>query len=1320
MSGGVYYGSSSGSSPVSTQQDEGCEPCQNRELMKWVECGLSFIPVYGCVKGSADCGREAFEGETGWRHNTNCVLTGIGCSMDLCAGASLSTVVGAPVAAVCEVVGFVTNVIGCLIPFTESCDREGASAKAWGMDRARLNEPDYLSEFRSKAEIPLTEMTIWSDILTEVFGDKIWVDNTTMGEMYDLLSELYFSNEKILTAGKYVSFKPQRISNDEFEKFIERLNNTDIYESGGSLESLNYIDNSKLRGLYEKIEECENSSIALGYKSTDEMWLTEAKKCKEKLEKNTSSVCASISLQFSQKMVMTRQAFRGTLTVYNGHESTAMSDVKLALVVKDESGNVATAHEFQINPETLAGFEGILSLEDGWTLDAQQTGVATIMFIPTKYAAPTVEKRYSFGGTLSYVDPFTGLVVTRDLFPVTLTVTPSPNLDLTYFMQRDIKGDDPLTEEIEPCEEAEFSLLISNIGNGDATDVRMFTEQPKIIDNEKGLLIDFELISSQLNGSDKTLALGGTIATDFGTIPAQSTSYAQWWMKSSLLGHFTDYNVEATHVTSYGNPDLSLLNDVTIHELVRSLEVVDGNTKLVGFMTNDIVDAEDMPDMLYLSNGEIESVSLAQNINMSKVSDTDYSLTVSTTQNGWCYGSVVDPTYGLSALKSVVRQSDGKEMSLRNFWQTDRTLRDGKDPLYENRIHFADNITSANGETYILTFEPMPELLLEVASIEGVPEEGSLSVEPVNDIKVVFNKYIDPDTFTTDDLVLAVQGVKQDVSVVSVSTDDNKTFVLDLSVLNQNIGNGYFVLTVNTSDVKDAEGYMGKNGKQAGWIMYRDGLVSLSATTYPATAGVIQKISEQTNAKAPSAMLSGEGHAEYGSIVRLTTVPNEGYEFKNWTINGEVFSSEPNLEYVALEDMNIQANYALKTYSVTISESDEGGVVTGAASGVYPYGEVLNLEADADEDYVFEGWEVNGQNKGNDKALSVIVNEVKDIKANFRRDVFQQSLAMSRGWNWVSFYVNEPVPVSNFLGATNHIVSQFDEIIDDPVYGMIGGIESLSPGVAYKMDVAYSVIKSFKGHLHDLANAPIELHAGWNWISYPYAEERGINEVLSNASEGDYITSQFGFSEFIDGYWEGTLNNLTPGCGYIYKSSTNKTLDFDFSNVPSKAKVMRASSYSDESYTGEVDARKYPSTMNVIARVSAEDGNIVAEQCRIYAFAGNELRGESRCVGDNHYLTIYGKNATNITFVVEDRTNGDTFFAKESVTFDSGVLGSRKAPFTITVADTTSISNITDSSRKMKVYSIDGVLINSGATAESLKKLSRGIYIIDGQKFIVK
>ena len=141
--------------------------------------------------------------------------------------------------------------------------------------------------------------------------------------------------------------------------------------------------------------------------------------------------------------------------------------------------------------------------------------------------------------------------MTRELYPVKLTVKPSPELDLTYFMQRDILGDNALTPDvIEKSVPAEFALLINNKGNGEATNVNILTNQPEIVDNEKGLLVKFEILSSMVNGKDKTLALGGSVASNFGNIPAKKQAYAQWELKCDLLGHFTSYDVEATHVTS--------------------------------------------------------------------------------------------------------------------------------------------------------------------------------------------------------------------------------------------------------------------------------------------------------------------------------------------------------------------------------------------------------------------------------------------------------------------------------------------------------------------------------------------------------------------------------------------------------------------------------------------------------------------------------------------------------------------------------------------------------------------------------------------------
>lgn len=418
----------------------------------------------------------------------------------------------------------------------------------------------------------------------------------------------------------------------------------------------------------------------------------------------SNSVCAKVSLSFNQEMVMTRQAFRGILTVNNGSGTKELKDLKLNLEVKDEWGNVATDHEFQISPESLKGFNGELNFTSGWSLYPESMGFATILYIPTKYAADTAPKKWWFGGTISYTDPDTELTVTRELYAVPLTVNPTPELVLDYFLQRDVFGDDALTEDVvEPSVPAEFSLLINNMGNGDAKDVSMTTYKPEIIDNEKGLLINFNLLNSQLNGVEEVLALGTLVTNNFGTIETGKTAYAQWWFESSLTGHFREYDVSANHLTSWGNSDLSLLGEVRAHELIHTLKMTDGTP---AWLVNDMPDSKNLPDRLFKTDGNTEDVAQAT-ATIVEDGDNQYILTTTPGKEGWNYGNIIDPTAGLRTLVTVTRNSDGASIDLANFWQTDRTLRDYTDPIYEFRLHFADEM-AADGEIYTLVFESKP------------------------------------------------------------------------------------------------------------------------------------------------------------------------------------------------------------------------------------------------------------------------------------------------------------------------------------------------------------------------------------------------------------------------------------------------------------------------------------------------------------------------------------------------------------------------------------------------------------------------------------
>ena len=1170
------------------------------------------------------------------------------------------------------------RVAECARDFAHACDhiKNDESAKARMTGKSTKTVTEKAIEGMGKYAEYVEGFVTLNNVL---FGSEPAWDEMSLEEMSGILNLDYHT----ISFEEALKYKPKDVSETLFRKFFDKqkkwankdYSNITEEESGNITTAVSNIHNA-----FKYFED-------EGYLNPCDFLNTTFKDALILANTSSSSVCSSITLQFTQKMVMTRQAFRGTLTVFNGNEQEAMKDVKLTLTVTDEKGNIAMKDKFQVNPEKLEGFNGKLDFTDGWTLDAQKEGVATVLFIPTKKAAPTVETRYAFGGTLSYVDPFTGLEVTRDLTPITLTVNPSPNLDLTYFMQRDIKGDDPLTKEVEPSEEAEFSLLINNLGYGDATNVRMSTNQPEIVDNEKGLKVKFELMSSQLNGQEKTLALGGSVSTDFGNIPAHSTSYAQWWLKSSLLGHFTDYDVTATHLTSYGNKDLSLLNDVTIHELIRSIDVTKGDKTLKGFMTNDIVDADDTPDMLYLSDGEIEKVNVADSSSITKTSDTEYTLTITPSEEGWNYGNLSDPTYGVSALKSVTRASDGKQISLRNFWQTDRTLRDGKDPLYENRIHFADLFDSKNAESYILTFEATPSLMLEVASIEGAPAEDEVATQPVNTLKVMFNKYIDPATFTSEDIQINVQGKEQDSQLVKISTEDNKNFVLDLTQLNASAGNGYYTLTVQTSGITDSEGFAGKTGKTASWTQFVNNQVKLLTSVYPENAGeVIGRVAGNEVA--------------YGTTIQLVAKAKEGYQFASWSLNGEIISTNDTISQVALSDLTMVANFEKKTYQVNIAENCEGGSITQTYTGVYHYGDQLVLKAEADEDYSFAHWTVNGKQTDDAETLSLIVDKDITVSASFKQERYEQNITLMRGWNWIASYLADPISASDIASKSSQIISSSEEI------------ENLLPAQTYKVKASTSFISKSKGRLFEASTTPVGINAGWNWLGYPLRENQELASAISNASEGDYIVGQTGFAQFYAGTWEGTLKQLITNQGYLYKSVKQNNLEFAEATTPSQ--------FSDEEQQDmEVDIRKYPSTMNIIGKLTQKDADMTGSDYRLYVMVGNECRGISQLIDGKYYLTIYGEKDEKLNMVIENLQTQESILVQDALTFKEDVLGSRTSPYDFNIDIMTGIENILADGKELRIYSIDGYLIDAHATVKTLKKLVKGVYIINGKKYVV-
>lgn len=554
-------------------------------------------------------------------------------------------------------------------------------------------------------------MYAMKDFMSRVLMEAYWQDNEKEIEFWNLFQSLLDSNTGLISEEgiqQLISQSPlENISDDYIRIIAEGYNQSVMYWNEG------YYTNESLPEAYEGMIEYDTAAMrkayeaqayaeSLGFSDVRQMYDNAYEMLESEIENQQTSVCARVTVQFTQKMTMTREAFNGTLQIFNGHESIPMQNILVDFRIKDAQGNDCT-NLFQINTLSLDQITGISG--DG-SLAAQTNGTALVQFIPTRNAAPTQPTVYYFGGSFSFIDPFTGEGLTYPLYPVDITVNPSPDLYVDYFMQRDILGDDALTlGVIEPSIPAELGVIIHNKGAGIAKNVTLETAEPEIIDNEHGLAIEFAMYGASFNGSPRQL---GLMEIPFGNIESGQTAVGEWLFTSSLLGHFVSYTAHVIHNSSYDNPDLSLVSHLDIHELVHPIYAY-GNLDdgINDFLVNDNPDAYDTPDSIYFSHGGKTSVGVVNGISFDHYvspSDTIVTLTVVPSRIGWNYGVTDDPGMNEYEIISCIRNEDNQVIPLNNVWQTFVTIPDGGDPVYENKLHIVDTIPVGQTTTYTLVF----------------------------------------------------------------------------------------------------------------------------------------------------------------------------------------------------------------------------------------------------------------------------------------------------------------------------------------------------------------------------------------------------------------------------------------------------------------------------------------------------------------------------------------------------------------------------------------------------------------------------------------
>ena len=131
---------------------------------------------------------------------------------------------------------------------------------------------------------------------------------------------------------------------------------------------------------------------------------------------------------------------------------------------------------------------------------------------------------------------------------------------------------------------------------------------------------------------------------------------------------------------------------------------------------------------------------------------------------------------------------------------------------------------------------------------------------------------------------------------------------------------------------------------------------------------------------------TGGGTYEHGQSCTVIATAANGYEFSNWTENGEVVSTNASYRFTVTQSRTLVANFTVQapnTYTINASPNpSNGGTTTGG--GTYEQGQTCTLTATANTGYTFHRWTENGGQVSPNASYSFTVNANRTLVAQFQ------------------------------------------------------------------------------------------------------------------------------------------------------------------------------------------------------------------------------------------------------------------------------------------------------------------------------------------------
>lgn len=588
---------------------------------------------------------------------------------------------------------------------------------------------------------------------------------------------------------------------------------------------------------------------------------------------------------------------------------------------------------------------------------------------------------------------------------------------------------------------------------------------------------------------------------------------------------------------------------------------------------------------------------------------------------------------------------------------------------------------------------PPPQLDVNIGLVQLSQPKVKKTVVFDKGIDIEFDKYMDPATLTTDNIMLNYDGQKVAGTIVlldeeAVSKTDTLTYA---SKLRFNLPEGMELLSTDKIDLNvtnDVKSYAGiplavdnlqefdverkvDSIKVASLVNIEYGQNrTLAVDVLPvdaskgktlrvnALSGMIAKVSST------EIVLNENGHAELSVLGNMP-----GATVITFEIDG--------VDLVAHTKVNVKEAALLKTIAPRASR------VTG--SEVYRGTKVL-LSSDtenAEIRYTLDGSDPNESGTLYEDKPIVIVDDSITLKAVAKgHDLDPSDVAtfdytlkkttigyvLKEGWSWISHNLENAIAPSVLNADIERLMSQTKEVINDPEVGLIGNLTELQPGEAYKVQVKNDASARLQGFECNASATSVPVVKGWNWLGYPVNQTMFLSEALAfyEANEGDYIVGQDGYAEFTDGEWKGDLKGLTPGKGYMFKANSDNEIVFNNTIVSVAASrigqrnMLMNSPWAPAKYG-------YPNVMPLTAELYENGEKANAGDYVVGAFSDSECRGVGQWMEGRLVMTVYGDGGEDIRFVAKNLTNDTYYDITEQVAFAADNVGCWHAPYTLNI-----------------------------------------------------